>query len=83
MPLTDLNDIVFGGWDIFPDNAYEAAMSAEVLKEKDQMCIRDRDNPAVEFVRRMIEHRDDHSPNEKDFWQRDRYEKTTFALRCV
>ena len=28
----------------------------------------------------MIEHRDDHSPNEKDFWQRDRYEKTTFAL---
>ena len=28
----------------------------------------------------MIEHRDDHSPNEKDFWQRERYEKTTFAL---
>ena len=22
VPLTDLNDIVFGGWDIFPDNAY-------------------------------------------------------------
>lgn len=35
VPLTDLNDIVFGGWDIFPDNAYEAAMYAEVLKEKD------------------------------------------------
>ncbi len=34
VPLTDLNDIVFGGWDIFPDNAYEAAMYAEVLKEK-------------------------------------------------
>ena len=28
----------------------------------------------------MIEHRDDHSPDEKDFWQRERYEKTTFAL---
>ena len=26
VPLTDLNDIVFGGWDIFPDNAYEAAL---------------------------------------------------------
>ena len=24
-------DIVFGGWDIFPDNAYEAARHAEVL----------------------------------------------------
>ena len=35
VPLTDLNDIVFGGWDIFADDAYEAAMYAEVLKEKD------------------------------------------------
>ncbi len=35
VPLADLNDIIFGGWDIFPDNAYEAAMYAEVLKEKD------------------------------------------------
>ena len=34
VPLTNLEDIVFGGWDIFPDNAYEAAMYAEVLKEK-------------------------------------------------
>lgn len=35
VPLTELEDIVFGGWDIFPDNAYEAAVYAEVLKEKD------------------------------------------------
>lgn len=35
VPLTDLNDIVFGGWDIFPDSAYESAIHAEVLKEKD------------------------------------------------
>ncbi len=40
-PLTDLNDIVFGGWDIFPDNAYEAAMYAEVLKEKDLNGVKD------------------------------------------
>ena len=26
VPLVDLNDIVFGGWDIFADDAYEAAM---------------------------------------------------------
>ena len=41
VPLTDLNDIVFGGWDIFPDNAYEAAMYAEVLKEKDLNGVKD------------------------------------------
>lgn len=35
VPLTDLENIVFGGWDIFPDNAYEASVYAEVLKEKD------------------------------------------------
>lgn len=34
-PLADLDDIVFGGWDIFPDNVYEGAMHAQVLTEKD------------------------------------------------
>ncbi len=29
--LASLNDMVFGGWDIFPENMYEAAMNAEVL----------------------------------------------------
>jgi myo-inositol-1-phosphate synthase len=31
VPLADLNDLVFGAWDIFPDSAYEAAMHAGVL----------------------------------------------------
>jgi len=31
VPLADLNNIVFGGWDIFPDSAYEAAINAQVL----------------------------------------------------
>ena len=35
VPLADLNDIVFGGWDIFVDNAYEAAKHAEVLTKED------------------------------------------------
>ena len=35
VPLANLNDIIFGGWDIFPDNAYDAAVSAEVLQAKD------------------------------------------------
>ena len=31
--LAKLDDIVFGGWDIFPDNAYEAAVRAGVLDD--------------------------------------------------
>jgi myo-inositol-1-phosphate synthase len=31
IPLADLDQIQFGGWDIFPDNAYESAIHAEVL----------------------------------------------------
>ncbi|NOZ34277.1 MAG: inositol-3-phosphate synthase [Chlorobi bacterium] len=34
VPLASLDDMVFGGWDIFSENAYEAAMKAGVL-EKD------------------------------------------------
>ena len=32
LPLASLDDLVFGGWDIFNDNCYEAARNAEVLK---------------------------------------------------
>jgi myo-inositol-1-phosphate synthase len=32
VPLADLRDIVFTGWDIFEDNVYEAAAHAAVLK---------------------------------------------------
>jgi myo-inositol-1-phosphate synthase len=31
VPIADLKDIVFGGWDIYTDNAYEAARKAGVL----------------------------------------------------
>jgi myo-inositol-1-phosphate synthase len=34
IPLADLNDLVFGAWDIFPDSAYEAAMHAGVLEKE-------------------------------------------------
>ena len=33
VPLASLDDIVFGGWDIFPENAYEAATHAQVLEK--------------------------------------------------
>ena len=41
VPLADLGDLVFGGWDIFPDNALEAARCAEVLTEKDLKGVAD------------------------------------------
>ena len=41
VPIADLNDIVFGCWDVYPQNAYQAAMYAEVLKEKDIEPVRD------------------------------------------
>ncbi len=41
VPLADLNDIVFTAWDVFPVNAYQAAMNAQVLKEKDIEPVRE------------------------------------------
>ena len=33
--IAKLDDIVFAAWDVYPANAYESAINAEVLKEKD------------------------------------------------
>lgn len=41
VPLTDLNDLVFGSWDIFPDSAYESATHAQVLKQPDIDNVKD------------------------------------------
>ena len=32
VPIADLNDIVFGGWDVYTDNVYESAVNAKVLE---------------------------------------------------
>jgi len=32
VPLAGLNQIAFGGWDVYSDNVYEAAMNAKVLE---------------------------------------------------
>ena len=34
IPLTDLNDLVFGAWDLFEDNGYESAVNAGVLDKE-------------------------------------------------
>ena len=35
VPLAKLEDIVFGAWDVYPDNAYQAAAKAGVLEARD------------------------------------------------
>lgn len=41
VPLTDLNDMVFGAWDVYPANAFESAVNCEVLKAKDILPVKD------------------------------------------
>ena len=41
VPLACLEDIVFGTWDVYPQNAYQAARYAEVLKPEDIEPVRD------------------------------------------
>jgi len=40
VPLADLDDLIFGGWDIFKDNAYEAASNAGVLSKEDLLKVK-------------------------------------------
>ena len=46
VPLAALDDLVFGGWDIFEDNCYQAACNAEVLRRE----LLDQVRPALEAV---------------------------------
>ncbi len=49
VPLADIGDIVFGGWDVYPDNVYEAASNARVLEQAQLEQVR----PALEKIRPM------------------------------
>ncbi|MFQ5786638.1 MAG: inositol-3-phosphate synthase [Thermodesulfobacteriota bacterium] len=61
IPLADYKDLVFGGWDIFSDDIYKAALKAGVLKStlldelKDELQV-SKPMPAVfdrKFVKRL------------------------------
>jgi len=41
LELPGLDDLVFGGWDIFPENAYETAAHAEVLSKDHINAVKD------------------------------------------
>ncbi len=61
LPLAGLDDLVFGGWDPIPDDAYKAAVRADVLRREHLDPLRDdlaslRPMPAVfdrQWVRRL------------------------------
>ena len=41
VPLAKTDQLVFGGWDIFPDSVWDGAMHAQVLQEKDISLVAD------------------------------------------
>ena len=47
VPLAKLDDIVFGTWDVYPQNAYQSAIYAQVLNEKDI-------NPVKEELEKIV-----------------------------
>ena len=49
VPLANLRDIVFGGWDLYEDNVYEAAANAKVLDQHLLAQIK----PELEAIRPM------------------------------
>ena len=49
VPLAALDDLVFGGWDIFEDNGYEAARKAQVI----QPDLLERVRPDMEGIKPM------------------------------
>ena len=58
VPLAELSDLVFSGWDIFPDNCYQAALKAGVLQQTHLNEVKDflediRPLPAV-FNRKYV-----------------------------
>ena len=68
VPLASLQDLVYGGWDIFEDDAYEAALHAKVLERSLLETVKEplsavQPMKAVfdpEYIRRI------HGPNVKD-----------------
>lgn len=61
VPLAEVSDLVFGGWDIFPDSVYEGALKAGVLSKDHIELARDevsdiKPMPAVfdrEYVKKL------------------------------
>jgi myo-inositol-1-phosphate synthase len=74
VPLAGLSDVVFGAWDLFPDDAYEAAVTADVLESKHLDPVKDelsqiKPMPAAfypEYVKRLHGTHVKSGPNKAD-----------------
>ena len=47
VPLASLDDLVFAAWDVYPNNAYESALNAQVLSDRDI-------EPVAEELKRIV-----------------------------
>ncbi len=68
VPLAGLNDLVFGGWDIYEDTAYEAAANAKVL-ERTQLESLKEPLSAIRPMKAVFDHeyvKNINGPNVKD-----------------
>ncbi len=96
VPLAGLDDLVFGGWDLFQDDAYEAARHAKVLGPEHLAAVKEeleRIEPmqAVffpEFVKRLRGENVKKEKNKRDLAEavRDdirRFKKVNALDRCV
>src|SRR5215469_6929825 len=87
VPLADLGQLVFGAWDIFPENAYESALHAEVLERRHLDPIREeleriRPMPGVfypEYVKRLNGTHTKKGPTKADLVEAIRHDIRTFV----
>ena len=49
VPLANMKDLVFGGWDVFPEDVYESAIHAEVLEK----TLLDKIKPQLKKIKPM------------------------------
>jgi myo-inositol-1-phosphate synthase len=96
VPLAELDDLVFGGWDLFKDNCFEAALKAGVLERSLLDQVKDflteiRPMPAVfeqRFVKLLHGENVKKGKNKMDLAEQlmediRRFQKTTGASRLI
>jgi myo-inositol-1-phosphate synthase len=85
IPLAGLDDLVFGGWDIYEDTAYEAALNASVL-ERTQLEQLKEPLSAIRPMKAVFDHdyvRRINGPNVKQAEDIEQFRKSSNASRLV
>lgn len=61
----------------------EAQLLKEVTVKSKRAKYRNKDNPAVELIRKVIDHKSQNRPEGEDFYEYEKYEKVQFALSNI